>query len=87
MANFSKNGVVYGRIVKSEHGTFIAFHVPTKGYFNEGENCYIGEYTTKKQAEQELHKYMEDLWECRKKLKKEIEKRNNPPKRKFLGIF
>ena len=45
MTNYTKDdGTIFGRVVKSQHNTYLAYWVVPIGYFSEGQDKYIGEY-------------------------------------------
>ena len=75
MTTYSKqDGTVYGRITKTKDKTYIAAWVCPRGYFSEGNDVYIGEYSDKNIAETEMKKWIENKWEEQRKAKEKINK-------------
>ena len=73
MTNYRKDdGTIFGRVVKSQHNTYLAYWVVPIGYWSEGQDKYIGEYDSAKIAEQKMKEWVENKWEEQRKAKEEI---------------
>ena len=72
MTNFSKpDGTVYGRVLKTNHNSYIAYWVVPHVY---GTDLKIGEYNTAKIAQQKMQEWIENKWEEQRVAKEEIVK-------------
>jgi len=64
-----KNGFVYGKVKKTKDGTYHVSYLSPEGYFNPCKS--LGEYATKKIAEQKLDEYHDYMTNARLKAKQE----------------
>lgn len=81
---FSKpDGTVYGKVCKTEFGSFKAYWTVPMGYFSGGTDLLIGEYATQDIAINNMQRWIENKWEEQRLSKARISKEN----KKWYHLF
>jgi hypothetical protein len=57
---YSRNGIVDGKVEETKNKTFVTHWLCPKGFYQEGEYVWLGEFDNQKQAEQCLRDYILD---------------------------
>ena len=54
---YSRNGIVDGKVEETKNKTFITYWLCPKGFYQEGQYVWLGEFDNQKQAEKCLKDY------------------------------
>jgi hypothetical protein len=57
---YSRNGIVDGKVEETQNNTFVTHWLCPKGFYQEGQYVWLGEFDNQKQAYQCLKDYIID---------------------------